>query len=142
MLESCACGSSLESHDKQGLFKAARLVWAKEVSSKCSKQGSYYARDIVNVVIGLGLQYIEEDSTTGYAIDVSLPALRIAIEADGPSHRSRNTGQLLGHTIMKQRHVQFTGWRLLTICHTDWDDLHGRQQKFAYMQSCLDTLKC
>lgn len=132
---------SLDPDDKQGLLKAARLVWDKEVSSKHSKQRSYYAKDIVDVVIGLGLQYLEEDTTAGYAIDVSLPKFRIAIEADGPSHRSRNTGQLLGHTVIKQRHVRFTGWRLLTICHSDWDDLRGRQQKLDYLQSLIDTLK-
>lgn len=96
---------------------------------------------MVDTVIGLGLQYTEEDTTSGYAVDVSLPKLKVAIEADGPSHRSRNTCQLLGQTVMKQRHVHHAGWKLLTVAHDDWDELRGRQQKLNFLQARIDLLK-
>lgn len=140
-LEAKASGRQLALDDKQGLLKAAASVWDAEASSKHNKQRSYYAKDVVDTVIGLGLQYEEEDISSGYAVDVSLPKLKVAIEADGPSHRSRNTGQLLGQTVMKQRHVHYAGWKLLTVAHDDWDELRGRQQKLDFLQTRIDLLK-
>ena len=139
-LEAKASGTKLESKDKQGLLKASASVWKVEASSKRNKQRSYYAKDIVDTVIGLGLQYKEEDTSSGYAVDVSLPKLKVAIEADGPSHRSRNTGQLLGQTVMKQRHVHHAGWKLLTVAHDDWDELRGRKQKLRFLQTRINLL--
>ncbi len=141
VIEAASAGIDVAAHDKQGLLEAARLAWQASVSHKASKHTSYCARDIVNTVIGLGLQYIEEDTSTGYAIDVSLPQLKIAIEADGPTHRCRNTGQPLGGTVMKQRHVQAAGWQLVTVTHDDWQKLQGRPQKLQYLQARLDQFK-
>lgn len=140
-LEAKAGGIQLEPQDKQGLLQTASGVWYAEASGKRNKQRSYYAKDIVDTVIGLGLQYVEEDTASGYAVDVSLPTLKVAIEADGPSHRSRNTSHLLGSTVMKQRHVHHAGWQLLTVPHDDWDELRGRQQKLAFLQTRIDQLK-
>lgn len=137
-LEAKASGTKLE--DRQGLLKASASIWQAEASSKRNKQRSYYAKDIVDTVIGLGLQYKEEDTSSDYAVDVSLPKLKLAIEADGPSHRSRNTGQLLGQTVMKQRHVNHAGWKLMTVAHDDWDELRGRKQKLHFLQTRIDLL--
>ena len=139
-LEAKGSEVKLESHDRQGLLQAAANVWDAEASSKRNKQRSYYAKDIADTVIGLGLQYQEEDTSSGYAVDVSLPKFKVAVEADGPSHRSRNTSQLLGHTVMKQRHVRNAGWNLLTVAHEDWDELRGRQQKLNFLQTRINLL--
>lgn len=139
-LEANASGIKLESEARQALLTASATVWKAVALSKHNKQRSYYAKDIVDTVIGLGLQYTEEDTSSGYAVDVSLPKLKIAIEADGPSHRSRNTGQLLGQTVMKQRHVHHAGWKLVTVAHDDWDELRGRQQKLHFLQTRIDLL--
>ena len=139
-LEANTAGVEIALYDKQGLLEAAKLVWDTEVVNKCSKQGSYYARDIVTTVIGLGLHYVEEDASTGCAVDVSLPQLKIAVEADGPSHRSRNTRQPLGPTLMKQRHLQAAGWQLITVAHDDWDKLQGPSQKLQYLEDKLGEL--
>ncbi len=139
-LEANTAGVDIALYDKQGRLEAAKLLWDTEVDNKRSKQGSYYARDIVTTVIGLGLHYVEEDASTGYAVDVSLPQLKSAIEADGPSHRSRNTGQPLGPTLMKQRHLQAAGWQLITVAHDDWDSLRGRSEKLQYLQDKFGDL--
>ncbi|DBA79516.1 TPA: hypothetical protein ACH3X2_007703 [Trebouxia sp. C0005] len=139
-LEANTAGVDIALYDKQGLLEAAKLEWDNEIVNKRSKQGSYYARDILTTVIGLGLHHIEEDASAGYAVDVSLPHLKIAIEADGPSHRSRNTRQPLGPTIMKQRHLQAAGWQLITIAHDDWDSLQGRSAKLQYLQEKVGDL--
>ena len=140
-MESKLSGNGLETLYSQELLKIAASVWDSSVSNKRNKQRSYYAKDIVDTVIGLGLQYKEEDTSAGYAIDVGLPKLRIAIEADGPSHRSRNTGQVLGPAVMKKRHVQGAGWQVLTVPHDEWDILRGRQQKLQFLQSHIDMLR-
>lgn len=139
-LEAASAGVNISSTDKNDLLEAAELVWQAEASNRHTKQGSYYARELVDAVIGLGLQYIEEDAASGYAVDVSLPQLRVAIEADGPSHRARNTGQPLGSTAMKQRHVHAAGWQLITVPHDDWDKLQARSQKLRYLQDRIDDL--
>jgi hypothetical protein len=54
----------------------------------------------------------------GYAIDITLPALRIAVEADGPSHASRLPGGgALGATAMKRRHLQLLGWHVISVTY-------------------------
>ena len=52
----------------------------------------------------------------GYSVDISLPAMRCCIEADGPTHMARNApGHLLGHTAMKRRHLQLLGWLVINV---------------------------
>lgn len=55
----------------------------------------------------------------GYSIDITLPALRIALEADGPTHTSRTPGgAMLGATAMKRRHLQRLGWQVVNVTYT------------------------
>ncbi|KAL0018266.1 hypothetical protein WJX79_000462 [Trebouxia sp. C0005] len=68
-LEANTAGVDIALYDKQGLLEAAKLEWDNEIVNKRSKQGSYYARDILTTVIGLGLHHIEEDASAGYAVD-------------------------------------------------------------------------
>lgn len=122
------------------MLVAARQVWAAEVRKKSNKQDSSYVRDITHSALGLGLKVLHEDTSSGYAVDIAIPALKVAIEADGPTHRSRNTGQLLGATVVKQRHVCAAGWHLVNVAHDVWDQLSSRQQKLNYLQCELDLL--
>lgn len=73
---------------------------------------------------------------SGYAIDITLPGERIAIEADGPTHTSRTGGgaRPLGATAMKARHLAALGWRVINIPWAAWAALGGdaaRQQHLA-----------
>jgi len=78
----------------------------------------------------------------GYSVDISLPHLKLAIEADGPSHFSRTPGPprpapnllppsspppasastgppvLAGPTAMKRRHLRAMGWALVSVPFT------------------------
>lgn len=72
-------------------------------------------------------------------MDISLPGLRLAIEADGPSHMARNcTGKggrvMLGATAMKRRHLQGLGWAVLNVAYSDWDALTGEAQRAAFLK--------
>lgn len=68
---------------------------------------------IAATLSSLGLFHMREDVTSGYAVDLSIPRDRVAIEADGPSHMARNDGsRVLGHTAMKRRHLTKLGWKV------------------------------
>lgn len=123
------------------MLQAACLAWTKEAQNLDSKQDSSYVKQVKDVALGLGFDVVCEDSSSGYAVDVALPAVKVAIEVDGPSHRSRNTGQALGPTAMKQRHVRAAGWQLLTIMHSDWDLLQSRQQMQHFLQNNVERLR-
>lgn len=87
----------------------------------------------------------------GYAVDITIPGLRIAIEADGPSHFSRTTPpstrssspsglsvlRQLGATAMKRRHLQRLGWTVVNVPYSDWDKQTDEQQKVAYLKLCI-----
>jgi hypothetical protein len=91
----------------------------------------------------------------GYSIDVSIPALRVAIEADGPSHIARNkrrpgggggaaTGPgggppagtvQLGATLMKARHLRALGWRVVNVTFEEWDALGSAAAREAFLRA-------
>ena len=65
-----------------------------------------------------------------YAVDVSvvLPSgAKVAVEADGPSHFSANCdrqGLPLGKetaTVLRDRLLQLSGWRVVSVPHWEWD---------------------
>ena len=70
-----------------------------------------------------------------------MPQMRLVIEADGPSHFTRNTGnvQPLGHTVMKARHLQLLGWRVISVPWHEWDDVRGPVMKREYLLSRIDS---
>ena len=75
-------------------------------------------------------------------MDLALPQQRIAIEADGPSHFTRNTGDVrpLGHTAMKQRHLQLLGWQVVSVPWLEWDDIRGPVFRREYLLSRIESL--
>ncbi len=53
---------------------------------------------------------------TGYAVDVSIPGTKSALEADGPPHLARtDVTRMLGPTAMKKRHLEAMGWSVINI---------------------------
>jgi len=82
--------------------------------------------------------HVLEDNSCGYAVDVSLPGARIAIEADGPTHVARtDEGHMLGATAMKRRHLQAMGWSVINVTFTTWDALGGEQQREAFLRDAI-----
>ncbi len=53
--------------------------------------------------------------------------VRVAIEADGPSHyaASGNTRHALGATLARNWHLGRLGWRVVCVHHSDWGALGG-----------------
>ncbi|KXZ54321.1 hypothetical protein GPECTOR_5g404 [Gonium pectorale] len=99
----------------------AGVVWAL---------ASGYQRSLANTLSGLRYMHLLEDNSTGvwagggegYSVDITLPALRIAIEADGPTHTSRTPapgGGVLGATAMKRRHLELMGWQVINVTYKE-----------------------
>ncbi|GBF97364.1 hypothetical protein Rsub_11011 [Raphidocelis subcapitata] len=110
----------------QSLLAAAEAAFASEAASLKGRSHSSYQRAIANALTGARVMHVMEDSSSGYSIDVSIPSLRVAIEADGPSHLSRNKGPggapvRLGATRMKARHLRAMGWRVVNVAFSEWD---------------------
>lgn len=75
----------------------------------------------------------------GYAVDITIPSMRVAVEADGPSHFSRTPGPSgrllqLGATAMKRRHLQQLGWTVVNVPYSDWDKQVDEQQRVGYLK--------
>jgi hypothetical protein len=58
-----------------------------------------------------------------YPVDAALPAYRLAIEADGPTHYATNTLRPLGHTLLKRRLLKQLGWVVVNIPLFEWLDI-------------------
>jgi len=75
-------------------------------------------------------------------VDLAVPQQRLAIEADGPSHFTRNTGNIrpLGHTNMKHRHLRLLGWQVVSVPWFEWDDVRGPVMRREYLLSHIEPL--
>lgn len=56
-----------------------------------------------------------------YPVDVALPGMRLAIEADGPTHFAINTRRPLGATLLKRRLLSQLGWTVVDVPFFEWD---------------------
>lgn len=92
---------------------------------------------------------------------MSIPSLRVAIEADGPSHVARNKRKAaskpssggsgasgseaggsggvagtvqLGATRMKARHLRALGWRVVNVTFEEWDVLGSAAAREAFLR--------
>jgi very-short-patch-repair endonuclease len=54
-------------------------------------------------------------------VDVALPQLRIALEADGPYHFLRNAELQTGDTRARDRLLRGWGWHVIVVPHVVWD---------------------
>lgn len=64
-----------------------------------------------------------------------MPARRLAIEVDGPTHFCRNSlapGQAprpTGATLLKHRLLHQQGWAVAAVCSEEWEGLRGAEAK-------------
>ncbi len=79
-------------------------------------------------------------ATAGYAIDITIPSMRLAVEADGPTHMARNDPRrMLGATVMKRRHLRLLGWQVVNISFKQWAQLQSQSAKAAFLQKAIDA---
>lgn len=66
-------------------------------------------------------------------MDATVPALRLAVEADGPTHFFRNDRAPMGATLLKRRHLAALGWRVVPVPHWEWDAAGGGAERRAWL---------
>ncbi|GAX80619.1 hypothetical protein CEUSTIGMA_g8054.t1 [Chlamydomonas eustigma] len=120
------------------LLQEARASFLRQTTALRKKVHSSYQRSIANALTKLRTMHLLEDNSSGYAVDLSLPGAKIAIEADGPTHVSRtNLRHMLGGTAMKRRHLQKMGWHVINITFKEWDDLASADRRQAFLQQAI-----
>ncbi|PNX94636.1 hypothetical protein L195_g017814 [Trifolium pratense] len=91
---------------------------------------SLFQKDVGHLLVSTGLEWVEEYVVDCYTLDVVIVDKKIALEIDGPTHFSRNTGVPLGHTMLKRRYITAAGWTL-------WKQLQGRFEQMEYLRDIL-----
>ena len=124
---------------------------------------SGFQREVTQTVeslqLGTPTRVHEFDTADHFYIDLALPKLRIAIEADGPFHflatdvaaqRGRRgcdpterTYDFVydGHTRLKHRHLRALGWQIVSVPMFEWkaqERAGGQRQQTQYMQRLLE----
>ena len=85
-------------------------------------QSSMQHREMCRALIGMGVDHAVEHTVSGYAVDIVLPDLGIAIEVDGPTHFAcTDQERLLGSTAMKHRHLRALGFVLFLVSSADFE---------------------
>jgi RAP domain len=75
-----------------------------------------------------------------YPVDAALPAYKLAIEADGPTHYATTTLRPLGHTLLKRRLLKQLGWVVVNIPLFEWIDIDSSgDTREAYLVRKVDT---
>mmetsp|Transcript_9587 Transcript_9587/g.23154 ORF Transcript_9587/g.23154 Transcript_9587/m.23154 type:complete len:303 (+) Transcript_9587:1278-2186(+) len=98
--------------------------------------------------LGTPLRSVEFVSADAFAIDLALPELKIAIEADGPQHfhrvrkfagtdGRRDGWTLSGATRLRDRSYEAAGWYVVAVPCFEWKRLSSAEEKRMYMQGAL-----
>ena len=124
------------------LLSSAKAAAALETRVLQDQLHSSYQRAMANTLAGMGMLHTTEDTSSGYAVDISIPQLRVALEADGPSHMSRVGGgrRALGATLMKKRHLELMGWRVVNVTFQQWNRLTSEQEREAFVRMRLSAV--
>ena len=85
----------------------------------------------------MGVEHIYEDVSTGYAVDIAIPELRIAVEIDGPSHFARNAKRRLGPSVMKHRQLDDMGWHVFPLTAEDWESAESSAEALQKLRDFI-----
>eukprot|EP00198_Chlamydomonas_reinhardtii_P005720 XP_001695056.1 predicted protein [Chlamydomonas reinhardtii] len=136
---STSAPTGLDAAAARALLLRARDVFLSATSGLRRRVQSGYQRQMANALTAMRHMHLLEDNSAGYSIDITLPALRIALEADGPTHTSRTPGgAMLGATAMKRRHLQRLGWQVVNVTYTEWDKLSSDAARRAFLQERIN----
>ncbi|KDP29540.1 hypothetical protein JCGZ_19253 [Jatropha curcas] len=116
--------------------KIARAGKTKRFNQKVT---SSFQKEVARLLVSTGLDWVREYVVDGYTLDAVVVDKKIALEIDGPSHFSRNTGVPLGHAMLKRRYVSAAGWKLVSLSHQEWEELQGGFEQLDYLRAILEV---
>ncbi|DBA90245.1 hypothetical protein WJX77_003060 [Trebouxia sp. C0004] len=122
------------------LIGAAQARWQHNMGPAGLKS-SAFQRDVAAALGSLPLNYdVELEYTQAeYTVDMALPRIKLAVEADGPLHFMRNVPKAIGRTLVKRRSLQKMGWTVLSVPYFHWQALLPEMRQ-VYMWKRLQQL--
>ncbi|KAK9725291.1 hypothetical protein RND81_05G134200 [Saponaria officinalis] len=128
-------------------YPALEISLTSDVEEKVTRAGrtkrfnqrvtSSFQKEVARLLYGTGLDWVKEYDLGAYSLDAALVDKKVALEIDGVTHFSRNTGVPLGHTMLKRRYVAACGWKLASVNHQDWQELRGSIEQEEYLRRIL-----
>ncbi|KAL2335915.1 hypothetical protein Fmac_010361 [Flemingia macrophylla] len=101
------------------------------------KVTSSFQKEVGRLLVSTGLEWVKEFVVDGYTLDAVLIDKKVALEIDGPTHFSRNTGVPLGHTMLKRRYIRAAGWKVISLSYLEWEELQGAFEQVEYLRNIL-----
>ncbi|CAM8932759.1 unnamed protein product [Rhodiola kirilowii] len=102
------------------------------------KTTSSFQKEVARLLVSTGFDWMKEYAVDGYTLDAVLVDQKVALEIDGPTHFSRNTGAPLGHTMVKRRYITALGWKFVSVSHQEWEELQGESEQLNYLRKILE----
>lgn len=128
-------------------FPHLQLSLCGELEDKVSSAGktkrfnqkitSSFQKEVGHLLVSTGLEWVKEYVVDGYTLDAVIVDKKLALEIDGPTHFSRNTGVPLGHTMLKRRYITAAGWKLVSLSYQEWEELQGGSEQVEYLRDIL-----
>lgn len=128
-------------------FPHLQLSLCGELEDKVSSAGktkrfnqkitSSFQKEVGHLLVSTGLEWVKEYVVDGYTLDAVTVDKKLALEIDGPTHFSRNTGVPLGHTILKRRYITAADWKLVSLSYQEWEELQGGSEQVEYLREIL-----
>ncbi|XP_077227427.1 RAP [Tasmannia lanceolata] len=115
-----------------------KIAFAGKTKRFNQKITSSFQKEVARLLISTGLEWIREYVVEGYTLDAVLVDRKLALEIDGPTHFSRNSGTPLGHTMLKRRYITAAGWKLVSLSHQEWEELQGAFEQLEYLRKIIE----
>ncbi|KAJ7962328.1 hypothetical protein O6P43_017572 [Quillaja saponaria] len=132
---------TLSSYEEQRISEQYRedIMFASQENLKglTEKMTSSFQKEVGRLLISTGLEWVKEHVVDGYTLDAVLLDKKVALEIDGPTHFSRNTGVPLGHTMLKRRYIDAAGWKVISVPYQEWEELQGAFKQAEYLREIL-----
>ncbi|KAL1806259.1 hypothetical protein ACET3Z_029327 [Daucus carota] len=115
-----------------------KIVRAGRTKRFNQKMTSSFQKEVGRLLVSTGIDWTKEYVVDGYSLDAVSVDQNVVLEIDGPTHFSRNTGVPLGHTVLKRRYITAAGWKLVSVSHNEWEELHGEFEQLDYLRKILE----
>ncbi|KAE8655544.1 hypothetical protein F3Y22_tig00117026pilonHSYRG00151 [Hibiscus syriacus] len=116
----------------------SKIIRSAKTKKFNQKTTSSFQKEVGRLLVSTGLDWVREYPVDCYIVDAVLVDQKVALEIDGPTHFSRNTGTPLGHTVLKRRHIASSGWKPLSLSYQEWEELEGEMEQLEYLRKILE----